>query len=400
MTMDTAMFDHVLSDNDIATMRRIADQACETARDEIVEKETTSSVESEESGECCKEGADAVVRRLREALFGEGSRGVLVLRNVLGERACNDSETDNDEARVAAHRLRLTHLSSCLASMLGEEVLPQSADLGETIGFVEQHNTEVDEALVLRKENETDPTPKQRVEGWHSKVGVQRLAYRGYRNKKAQKLHTDSMAHNCYVDAVMFACISQAASGGASKVCAASDVISRLSPTSIETLSKPIPYICKDEWVPAWGESARGAAPLIVNDEYSRKMLQLGSNAGRKNIEYALTVNEPAQSEHQLGHGVSDKGSAQAGENHSNKAFAENFPSQVRAALDDIERVANDENVFHRLMLQSGDLLVLDNRRYLHARDSFEDCEGQRRLLLRYWIRTRSREDINNLFTS
>lgn len=385
--MDTVMFDYVMSDKDNASMRRIAHQACDDMRDESDEIEK-KGIASEELLRC--EETSAMVRRLREALFGEGSKGVIVLRDVLGERSCNDNKhEDKDEALVAVHRLRLTYLSSCLASMLGEEVLPQSADLGETIGFVEQHNPEVDEALVEQKES--DPTLKQRFKGWH--------AYRGYRNKKAQKLHTDSITHNCYVDMVLFACISEAASGGASKVCAASDVISRLAPTSIETLSKPIPYSCKDEWVSAWGESAQGAAPLIVNDEYSRKMLQLGG-IGRKNIEYALASHESIQREHHLGNSVADVGCAPAGENDGNieQCEADNFPSQVRAALDDIERIANDESVFQRIMLQSGDLLVLDNRRYLHARDSFEDCERQQRLLLRYWIRTRSKEHIKRLF--
>ena len=70
----------------------------------------------------------------------------------------------------------------------------------------------------------------------------------------------------------------------------------------------------------------------------------------------------------------------------------------TRAALDEVESVANTEGVFRRLMLEPGDCIVLDNRRFLHARDGFEDEGDRRRLLLRYWIRTRDEGEIDALF--
>ena len=69
------------------------------------------------------------------------------------------------------------------------------------------------------------------------------------------------------------------------------------------------------------------------------------------------------------------------------------YVPRVLAALDEVEMIANDESIFSRVKLEPGDVLLLDNRRFLHARDGFEDDDQHRRLLLRYWIRTRARRD-------
>jgi len=173
------------------------------------------------------------------------------------------------------------------------------------------------------------------------------------------------------MDVVMMTCVASAAQGGATRVVAAADVIDGLSPRARETLSKPVPFSCKDEWIPEWGAHREGAAPMIAHDELGRPTLQFAVIL-RKNVEHALQ--DDAMS--------------------VDKAFA----TDVRSALDEIEMVANDEGVFSRLLLGPGDLILLDNRRFLHARDGFEDDTTHQRLLLRYWLRTREPDAIEALF--
>ena len=379
MAIDTSAFDHALSDKDATAMSEMASRACKGAA--MCAASNDNPYDCQQSKVSSPE-IDAMMGRLHEALFGERSVGVLVLRNVLGKTCTNDNR--DAETNAAAHRDRLIHFSQALAASFGKEVLPQSADLSDTVGFVEQHDPEVDASFVQR--TQSDPKLQHSFKGWH--------LYRGYRNNKAQKLHTDAK-HNA--DVVIMSCISQAASGGASKVCAVSDIIQKLSPTSVNMLCKPIPYACNDEFVPAWGGSIRGSAPLIAKDEYKRDTLQYSINL-RKNIEHGLAAHarQPVDESHYFNNHASTFRLEAETENHPQ--FVKIFSSQVRAALDDIEKVANTDDVFQRVTLKPGDILVLDNRRYLHARDSFEDCAQQRRLLLRFWIRVRSKESIKHLF--
>ena len=167
-----------------------------------------------------------------------------------------------------------------------------------------------------------------------------------------------------------------------------SAIIDQLSSQSETILRKPLTFECTDEWMPQWGGLPKGTAPLIREDERGRPTLQISGNL-RRNVHYGLGVPPPP-----LGGGDTSslKTSAMCPETANVDEDSEYVPA-VLAALDEVEMIANDESIFSRVKLEPGDVLLLDNRRFLHARDGFEDDDQHRRLLLRYWIRTRARRD-------
>lgn len=200
--------------------------------------------------------------------------------------------------------------SQAMSQLLGT-LIPQSADLRESIGRVEAVK---------------DPAVD--------------AEYRGYRNAREQKLHTDTPAPWVDVDAVAMVCVRQARRGGASRIASADAIVQRLNPQAVQTLSNGVPYACRDEWVEEWGGLGPSAtAPLLSFDAKGRRTLAYAVIL-RKNVEHA---------------GASP---------------------QVMAALDELETVANSEDTFWRVRLAPGEGLVLDNRRWLHARDAFEDDEA------------------------
>ena len=67
----------------------------------------------------------------------------------------------------------------------------------------------------------------------------------------------------------------------------------------------------------------------------------------------------------------------------------------IPEALEEIWNITGDEDVFERVHLSAGDMMMMDNRRFFHARDAFDDGaagdKGGKRLLLRFWIRDTER---------
>ena len=185
-----------------------------------------------------------------------------------------------------------------------------------------------------------------------------------YRNNRPQQLHTDTPTALVNIDFMMLAAVQVAATGGASRVCAVSDVADRLSTETKDVLSAPIPFLCADEYVTEWGGGAEGAAPLLGKDENGHVILTY-SKILRTNVEHALREAEA-------------------------RGLSAPDVQSIQTAMDEVESIANDEKVFWRLKLQAGDVIIMHNRRFLHARDGFEDGESQHRLLLRYWIKKRS----------
>ena len=99
-----------------------------------------------------------------------------------------------------------------MANAMGE-CLPQSKDIRELVGHVEQHDPAV-----------------------HGRNG-----YRGYRNNREQRLHTDTPTPLVEVDIMILFCVSQAASGGASRICPSARILERLTASTRATLSSPVP---------------------------------------------------------------------------------------------------------------------------------------------------------------
>lgn len=201
-----------------------------------------------------------------------------------------------------------------LSSVIGHPVV-QSADLAETVGRVEAVRT----------------------------AGIN-TRYRGYRNTDVQQLHTDTPAPSLGIDRVFMLCVRAAHEGGATRLASAERVVSRLSPPVRELLSAPVPFLCRDEWVDAWdnGLGRRNAAPLVGADA-----------RGRVTLEYAVILRK----------NVEHAGAAPPG-------------SPLASALDEVVAVANDESTFFRIKLAPGEGFIVDNRRWLHARDAFDDGPG------------------------
>ena len=59
-----------------------------------------------------------------------------------------------------------------------------------------------------------------------------------------------------------------------------------------------------------------------------------------------------------------------------------------RAALDIVDKYANDENLYMRMTFEPGDIQVIYNHTLFHDRMSYEDFEDEskKRHLLRLWI--------------
>ena len=257
----------------------------------------------------------ACAARLREALR-EGP-GLLVAR------ACIDARAHDRAGMVRA--------MTALADAIGE-CLPQSKDIRELVGHVEQHDPAI-----------------------HGRNG-----YRGYRNNREQRLHTDTPTPLVEVDFMILFCVEQAAAGGASRVCPSARIIGRLSPPSVETLSSSLPFLCCDEYVEEWRGGGEGAAPLIARDADGNPTLVF-SKIMRTNIEHSLRAR---------GESTSD--------------------GRIPEALEELWDITGDEGVIERVRLEAGDMMVMANRRFFHARDAFDDGAGGKRLLLRFWIRDRS----------
>ena len=161
-----------------------------------------------------EEDVNDCARRLKTAL--RQGPGMLVARSCLNPGAGKEEMVD---AMMA------------MANAMGE-CLPQSKDIRELVGHVEQHDPAV-----------------------HGRNG-----YRGYRNNREQRLHTDTPTPLVEVDIMILFCVSQAASGGASRICPSARILERLTASTRATLSSPVPFLCNDEYVEEWGGGGEGEA--------------------------------------------------------------------------------------------------------------------------------------------
>jgi alpha-ketoglutarate-dependent taurine dioxygenase len=68
------------------------------------------------------------------------------------------------------------------------------------------------------------------------------------------------------------------------------------------------------------------------------------------------------------------------------RTLGEHLPPARAAALDALDAALASPDLQCPILLRAGDLLCVDNRRYLHARGGFSDDHADGRLLLRVWL--------------
>ncbi len=171
---------------------------------------------------------------------------------------------------------------------------------------------------------------------------------RGHLTNQALPFHTDR------ADLTMLGCWSPAATGGELSVCSSSQLLQRLqteSPAAIRTLMKNIPHDLRDEG--AFGKPVTSHPVIVDTDQvflvrYIRRFI---NSVKRHGI--------------QLEHSIVE-------------------------ALDALDRLLELDKyhspLHYTLLLQPGDVLILNNHTTLHARQAFEDSSTCQRYHLRCWL--------------
>jgi hypothetical protein len=221
-------------------------------------------------------------------------------------------------------------------------------------------------------------------------------ARRGYRNQKPQRVHVDASIPaprgEGETDILAMMCVRPALDGGgASKLTSAEALYAALSdqPQHLARLAAGFHYDAGVEWLPAWRQPQRSAAPvpLLWRDSKDQVCVQFGVNM-RKNLEaaYLPRATPPA-----------DGGGGEKEDGGGHVAVA--MDAAGVDALDALDAAANSNACLHTLQLDSGCALICDNYRWMHGRTEFSDddpagssgADGDGdggRLLIRLWLQT------------
>ena len=173
--------------------------------------------------------------------------------------------------------------------------------------------------------------------------------FRGPMSSKRLSFHTD----RC--DVIAFLCIQPAAQGGDTFIVSSAalhDELRRRDPATLETLSRPYPYLRHTV--------DRGNAKAYCE-------LPVFSERDGRFAAHFLRV-------------LIDRADA--------SPDAPNLTDQQRAALDTLEQLAEDPEMHVSFSLEPGDVLLLNNWTTFHRRSEFVDAAdpAQRRHLLRIWL--------------
>lgn len=181
---------------------------------------------------------------------------------------------------------------------------------------------------------------------------------RGAKTRRALPFHTD-LGPNC-PDVFLLGCVASASQGGATVLVKASDacdVLTRAAPTQVRTapaqvldqLSDPFPFDISDaaddsadavRWWPVLATAADGTPSMT----YNRARIHRGFRARRQPM-----------------------------------------PQACEHALDALDAALAVPEIQSAVTLAPGDVLCVNNRRCLHAREPFSD-DLSPRLLLRAWL--------------
>ena len=170
-----------------------------------------------------------------------------------------------------------------------------------------------------------------------------------YRTNERQDFHTDG------ADIIGLLCLHTAASGGESKVVSSGALYNHMlhhSPALLDELYSPMYWHRQNEHAP--GEQPWFVLPVVHDLDGRPRMFYLGW--------YIRDAQE----------------------------FAEvpRLTEAQRAAMAELERLANDASFHVQMEFIPGDVQLLNNGRVLHAREAYTDHEhlDQRRHLLRLWL--------------
>ena len=171
-----------------------------------------------------------------------------------------------------------------------------------------------------------------------------------YRTRERQDFHTDG------ADIIGLLCLHGAKSGGESRIVSAAAVYNELlrrDPALVDTLYAPIPWDRN-------GEESPGEAPFY-------ELPVLSDVDGRPRFFYIGWYIRDAQ----------------------RHADAPCLTEAQRAAMTEIETIANDPAFHVEMDFRPGDIQWLNNSVILHSREAYEDDPdpGRRRHLLRLWLR-------------
>jgi alpha-ketoglutarate-dependent taurine dioxygenase len=171
---------------------------------------------------------------------------------------------------------------------------------------------------------------------------------RGAKTRRELPFHTDLGPSR--PDAFLLCCVRPAPRGGTTILVDSRAVLDRLDHHVRAVLATPFPFDISDDARPAtdavtWRPVlAPGAAGSLVTT-YNRARIHRGY-----------------------------------------RALGQRPPTERAAALDAFDAALTAPGLQHPILLRGGDLLGVDNRRFLHARAGFSDDDAGNRLLLRVWL--------------
>ncbi len=173
--------------------------------------------------------------------------------------------------------------------------------------------------------------------------------FRGPMSHKRLSFHTD----RC--DVIAFLCIQPAAQGGETFVVSSAalrDELRRRDPAALEVLSRPFPYLRHTV-------DLGNARPYVELPVFSERDGRFAAHFLRVLIDRA-----------------------------DRSGDAPSLTDEQRAALDTLERVAEDPAMHASFNMAPGDVLLLNNWTTFHRRSEFVDAEATelKRHLLRIWL--------------
>ncbi len=171
---------------------------------------------------------------------------------------------------------------------------------------------------------------------------------RGYTSARELRLHTDLGQLACLL------CYRPAASGGVSVVVSALAIHNQIAATHPEYL----PILYRGFHYHRRGEEARDAEPVTPH-----RVPVFSEMGGNTSVFYVREILQNAATER-----------------------GEPLSAEEVAALDCFDACAREQSI--RFTLESGDMMLMNNRKVLHARTKFVDGDGaeQQRHLMRLWL--------------
>ncbi|GAA1616872.1 TauD/TfdA family dioxygenase [Kribbella sancticallisti] len=199
-----------------------------------------------------------------------------------------------------------------------------------------------------------DPLPQNRnLSRVDVVANVDPRSVRGAKTNRALAFHTD-MA-NTTPDVFALLTVRQATAGGASKLARIADLTDALmsQPEVYVTLRQPFMFDRS-------GDVSDGVEPVFESPIVSVRQ-------GVPSVVYN-----------------------RARIHRGHRLVGQPLTAAQQAALDALDELLATSDAVHRFTLQSGDVLFVDNRAVLHAREEFEDTAPQGRHLLRVWLQARN----------